>query len=555
MIRSGFIIDSTELQLMNELEGVIHWGTVHGTSDVYNVHGLEPGHYAVSAKVFSMGSILARNYCSGFLSGGETAVVSVGVQIACSGPMLRMKWPREPLNSFLVFADFEINPDSNSLKRYPFRNLDSIAAIYRASSKCFYRKDPVNRDILDEDLIPLVTYTFGKHRNPVTTCHTAAAFYEDYMDSGDPASLKGFRNNANWILENCDSIYYLRYGFSYKHWGEYLHEGWVSGMAQGMGLNVLSRAYDLFGDRKYLEGASGIFKTLYRNSGRNICFGVDQEDYYWLEEYPNEKFCHVLNGKVAGLWGLWSYYCVTHDRFARHLFEAGIKTLVDNYPLWNVADYDSSHYCLHHAAIPHYNGVHKEQMRFLGDYFRVKELTDAAACFENRHFAAYPERIEIGSLDTVTEFLVLSGYDWTAESAQDWVRLERIDEKLSISCTRNPEGTARTADIRIFESDTNELKMLSVVQSPAPVSVLDRTTGEGIRIYPNPASEKLKILLPGKATVIYSLEIFDPGGRQVLRTRKTGPMAEIGIAALPSGIYILRITSGREHYFCKLIIE
>lgn len=57
-------------------------------------------------------------------------------------------------------------------------------------------------------------------------------------------------------------------------------------------------------------------------------------------------------------------------------------------------------------------------------------------------------------------------------------------------------------------------------------------------IFPNPAHDELMITLDGPATI----EVFDLGGRCVLRMNGRGPLAHLAVSALAHGQYILRTT-------------
>lgn len=233
---------------------------------------------------------------------------------------------------------------------------------------------------LDENGVPIVTYQFGEHRNPVTTSQTALAFYARYMETGDEEARQFFLANANWLRENHDGFYF-RYDFVWRHANRTLSAGWASGMAQGQSLGVLSRAYHLTGDATYLETANGIFRTLFENTGDDWLFGVDEEGYYWLEEYPNVDFCHVLNGYLFALWGVWDYYAVTDDDFAVTLFRAGLRTLADHILEWNVPHVNSSVYCRHRTVYAFYHDVHLTQLEAYANQFDIPEFRDAIAAF------------------------------------------------------------------------------------------------------------------------------------------------------------------------------
>jgi Secretion system C-terminal sorting domain/Bacterial pre-peptidase C-terminal domain/Fibronectin type III domain len=84
------------------------------------------------------------------------------------------------------------------------------------------------------------------------------------------------------------------------------------------------------------------------------------------------------------------------------------------------------------------------------------------------------------------------------------------------------------------------------------------STGKGnkrVEVYPNPAKDIMNISLPGN-TGLSEVRVFNSNGKVVLNNRVTGTVSQISIAALPAGIYLVKITnSNREVHVVKLIKE
>ena len=279
------------------------------------------------------------------------------------------------------YLGFQIDRNnSNYLKKYDLKNAESLAQLYRESGMEFFVvTSPYTTR--DENNIPIVKYWFGDYRNPVTTCHTAFGYYRYYKETLLETYKKSFLNNIEWLYENCDENYYLRYQFDWEHVnGVDLPSGWISAMAQGEALAAMCMAYDLTGGLKYLKTAEGLFQTLYSNTETLWSFMIDENGYYWLEEYPNKDFCHVLNGFLFGLWGIWDYYVITGDEFALTLFKAGIRTILDNLSLWNLVGEDMSKYCSH-SIVENYHEIHQTQFKAYAELLNIPEFNDAAELF------------------------------------------------------------------------------------------------------------------------------------------------------------------------------
>lgn len=460
----GIQVDSAELVLGKDENSMLAQAVMCTDTIVHTFDSLDAGNYSLSIRLFQKENVLAESHSSSHLKDGESKEVHGSITIACAYPILRVNW--NPGLSFdgNDFFNFAIDPDSNFLRRHPIEHIDSLATAFQDSGLHYYQAYPVHWGLLDTNLIPIVPYPSGDYRNPVTTCHTALAFYDEYLENGDSLSLLGFTNNVNWLLDNCDSNYYLHYEFEFRHKSAFLNPGWISGMAQGLALVAVSQAYNLTNEQKYLDGARGIFVTMYRNTEDYFCVGVDAMDYYWLEEYPCSRFCHVFNGMVSGLWGIWCYYVISGDEFARVILEAGLKTIADNYYRWNYPDRDLSYYCLHMGTDTKYHEKHLVQLRYFGTFFNVPEMLDGADCFSNRYFAAYPSSINLPSGACESEIIVLSSLNWDFHMHSDWLNLGRKTDTLDLSCTGNNSYLEREASISFTESDTNELQTVPVVQ-------------------------------------------------------------------------------------------
>ena len=469
----GIFIDSTVLILSGGENDSSQQVVIMGNKAYHIFDSLEAGTYSLRVKLYQQDYILAENISKGYITANETRDVEGNVLIACAIPILYLNWNPDLQVTGDDFFDYSIDPDSNFLKRYPLPHLDSLAQAFRDSGMHYYQEYAVHWGILDTNLIPIVEYPWGFYRNPVTTSHTAFAFYDEYIRNGDSLSYVGFINNVNWLMENMDSNYYLHYDFKYRHYRDSLPEGWISGMAQGLALCAISLAYYETGEQKYMDGATGIFGTLNRNTTEYFSIAVDEQDYYWIEEYPHDDFCHVLNGYIAALWGIWCYYTISGEDFAGVLLEAGIKTISDNYPDWNYIYGNLSYYCLHLIVRPDYHDKHLVQLRTYGEYFSVPEFFTAANCFENNYFAAYPRSINFPSDSSSIRPTIFSSFDWSVETDTGWLSVNQHGDTLEIKCQDNPSSENRTAKIFFTGADSNTMQTIMVTQERGIHLIID----------------------------------------------------------------------------------
>ncbi|NIR47691.1 hypothetical protein GWO43_04465 [candidate division KSB1 bacterium] len=283
-------------------------------------------------------------------------------------------------------TDVVIEQDDPNLKLYPLKNIQEIAEDYTGSAMPFLIQFRVNYNLLDENQIPIIEYDFGEHRNAVTSCITALAFYDEYQSTGGLDFKQGFLNNVEWLVNSIGADGYYHYEFEWWHAPEaVLKKGWVSGMAQGLILAVLARAYQETSDENYLQPAQNVFSTLYTNTTDYWTIYVDSANYYWIEEYPNADSCHVLNGMLYALWGIWDYYVISGDSLALKLLRAGIRTLADHYAIWNIDGQDTSRYCLHYDDPTNYHSIHLEQFEKYANFFNIPEFFEAVRTFSRKN--------------------------------------------------------------------------------------------------------------------------------------------------------------------------
>lgn len=234
---------------------------------------------------------------------------------------------------------------------------------------------------LDSTGVPVVNYSFGSYRNPVTTAQTAVAFHQNYLRTNSDNDRDSFLVNADWLLTNMDANGYFHYEFEWQHADHVLEPGWTSGMAQGEALSVLSIAYNITQDDRYLNGAERVFSTFFDQTSP-YKFVVIEDAYLYLEEYPNPDNCHVLNGLIFGAWGLWDYYVVTGSEDSLDLFLGVLKTIYDNAGDWYL-DTNKTKYCLHDFYIESYHGIHLQQLNALYDLSGNSEFLEVINLYSN----------------------------------------------------------------------------------------------------------------------------------------------------------------------------
>lgn len=169
-----------------------------------------------------------------------------------------------------------------------------------------------SRTQIDEEGIPKVQYGQEYYYNPVTVAQYALAAHGTYI-GGEDANKVQFLKAADRLLILQDESGAFRYSFPWTYYltGETFKPGWVSGMAQGQALSVLSRAYLLTGNNKYLRAGDKALKFMVTpvSEGGTLDSLEDIDpslkNYLIFEEYISKPASYTLNGFMFSLLGLY----------------------------------------------------------------------------------------------------------------------------------------------------------------------------------------------------------------------------------------------------------
>uniref|UniRef100_H2XK55 heparosan-N-sulfate-glucuronate 5-epimerase n=1 Tax=Ciona intestinalis TaxID=7719 RepID=H2XK55_CIOIN len=134
--------------------------------------------------------------------------------------------------------------------------------------------------------------------------------------------------------------------------------GWISAMGQGQGMSVLSRAYHVFHDPKYIVALSHALQPFTKSSEQGGVRATFLKTYTWYEEYPTKPSSFVLNGFMYSLIGLYDFKSLLEHEFGfgsttyklvKQLYHDGMTSLKAMLPLYDGGSrtfYDLRHFIL-----------------------------------------------------------------------------------------------------------------------------------------------------------------------------------------------------------------
>lgn len=208
---------------------------------------------------------------------------------------------------------------------------------------------------LDEDGVTRADFSrwgrtdIGIQYHPIAIAQYALANLDLFLDTGSGNYRQAFFAQADWLMKNARvttagaTVWEFGYSFTPRY---DLSIPWVSAMAQGQIISVLLRAYQMTEDIEYYHAAEGALRAFHLPTLEEGVSCTDDEGLTFYEEYPSRPPCHVLNGHIWALFGLYDYYRATSSQEALSLFNAGIDTLKRYLPR-----YDTGHWSAYDLLI------------------------------------------------------------------------------------------------------------------------------------------------------------------------------------------------------------
>jgi D-glucuronyl C5-epimerase C-terminus len=149
---------------------------------------------------------------------------------------------------------------------------------------------------------------------PATIAQYALWLYSDSLHGNALSPL--FRTNVEYLLSTQLTNGAVPANFALPDFWPPLPNGWVSGLTQGQAISAWTRAYKVFGDPRYLEGARKAAAFMLTPTADGGCLdslsGLDPSlaRYDIVQEYPGHPDYYTLNDACFAVLGLydWSEY-------------------------------------------------------------------------------------------------------------------------------------------------------------------------------------------------------------------------------------------------------
>jgi heparosan-N-sulfate-glucuronate 5-epimerase len=202
--------------------------------------------------------------------------------------------------------------------------------------------------IFDRNGIPLNKLDGKIYYHPVSIIQYGLTEYGYWFTTKKDEHRQHAMNVAEWLVKTQNTNGTWQYTFNYYHepTGYLIEAPWASAMAQGEGISLLTRIYNITNEKKYLDAAikATILLDIPIEKG-GLC--ADLFGYTVYEEYPTSPPSFTLNGFCFCAFGLYDLCQLTDDQRIHNLWREAQKTLRFMIPLYD-NDICSS-YCLSHV--------------------------------------------------------------------------------------------------------------------------------------------------------------------------------------------------------------
>ena len=158
-----------------------------------------------------------------------------------------------------------------------------------------------------------------------------------------------------------------------------LEPPWCSALTQSQAASVFVRAHLSTGDARYADLAHGAVRPLLSERPSDLVSQTAAGPI--LEEAPGTPASHILNGWIAGLWGLWDVHVGLGDARAGEVFAAGLKSLRAHLHAYDTgwwSRYSLYPHALEDLAKPIYHRYHVDQLTALHRLTGYEDLEEVA---------------------------------------------------------------------------------------------------------------------------------------------------------------------------------
>ena len=284
---------------------------------------------------------------------------------------------------FLVLASYSVSVLIRALNMYDVQNVFTSELNETDPQRHYYftfdhspkghaiTRDSANIFVMDYAKATMLGVRSAKAYNPIVIAHHSMRTWQKFV-ADDDSQLDIFIDNANWLVNNQkeDGSWQIHHVVT-KGKGK-TQPPWISGLSQGLGISVLTKAFLETKDSVYLQVAELAIEPFTKTLESNGLL-FDRDGTFSFEEYPMGKYSPgVLNGHLYALFGLYDLNDYTENSTIDSLITIGEDFMVQHLAAFDAGYWSyyslqqdrkfSNHY---HLSSPWYQMLHVAQMKAL----------------------------------------------------------------------------------------------------------------------------------------------------------------------------------------------
>lgn len=288
------------------------------------------------------------------------------------------------VRSIFFFVDNSYTPIKSNISEkdlnvYPF-DVGFCEQDCKVIQTDFVKLDSNNVYQVDKSKVRNLTSGGGTHYVPVTVALYALAHHTRFVRYNDPKDEALFLSNANWFRETISEDGCWIYHFDLLK----SKAPWCSGMAQGLGLSALMRAYTHTGDESYLDAAKQALRTFELDNKYTVTHITDDGYHFYEETSAKDQPIQILNGFLFAMIGLRDMELMGGSIAAGEYYQQSIRTFKQYALEWETGNWSlysldpESNLRNHYRYVsPHYQRLHVVMLQALADQTGIKDFQEA----------------------------------------------------------------------------------------------------------------------------------------------------------------------------------
>ena len=144
------------------------------------------------------------------------------------------------------------------------------------------------------------------------------------------------------------------------------------------------------------------------------------------------------------------------------------------------------------------------------------------------------------SIYTTRAAMLADGYDWQLLPPQAGTA-ESTDTSVVVTWSTTYEGSA-TLKVRSLNTCGTSVWSDSLTLQVRTCIGIDETLNSGFRVWPNPASGKIRLSLPA-GEIPATISVYNCYGQELIKTVHVSQVVEADVSTLPAGIYFVKASN------------